>query len=61
MVRCTKCRFLFEPCTIGLLPACAQCGGVTMAVLKIEPSDAPPAQPTMKFWAAKDKPTAASG
>ena len=49
MVRCTKCRFLFEPTTVGLLPACVQCGGVTMAIVKIEPADVPPAQPTMKF------------
>jgi hypothetical protein len=55
MVRCTKCRFLFEPPTPGLLPECRQCGGATIAVLKIEPSDdlLPPAQPTFKFAAVK--------
>ena len=49
MVRCTKCRFLFEPETVGLLPDCRQCGGATVMVDKIEPADVPPAMPTMKF------------
>jgi hypothetical protein len=53
MVRCTKCRFLFEAPTPGLLPDCRQCGGVTMPVLEIKPQDAPPAQPTMKFGIIK--------
>jgi predicted nucleic acid-binding Zn-ribbon protein len=53
MVRCTDCRFLFEAATPGLLPDCPQCGAVTMAILEIKPQDAPPAQPTMKFEAAK--------
>jgi len=54
MVRCTKCRFLFEPPTPGLLPDCPQCNGVTMPILEIRPQDAPAAQPTMKFEAAKN-------
>ncbi|MCU1279687.1 MAG: hypothetical protein JWM53_3233 [bacterium] len=49
MVRCTKCRFLFEAPTPGLLPDCRQCGGPTTGVDKIEPADAPAAQPTMKI------------
>jgi predicted nucleic acid-binding Zn-ribbon protein len=53
MVRCTKCRFLFEAKTPGLLPACVQCGGATMMIVKIEPSDAPTAMPTMRFAAIK--------
>ena len=53
MVRCTKCRFLFEAATPGLLPDCRQCGGATVMVVKIEPADAPPAQPTMKFAAIR--------
>ena len=53
MVRCTKCRFLFEAAVPGLLPECRQCGGATMMVLRIEPADAPTAQPTMKFVAIK--------
>ena len=54
MVRCTKCRFLFESPTLGLLPECPQCGGATVAVLKIEPSDElPPAQPTIKIPVVK--------
>jgi len=53
MVRCTKCRFLFEAMTPGLLPDCRQCGGATVFVVKIEPADAPPAQPTMKFAVIK--------
>ncbi|MCU1279513.1 MAG: hypothetical protein JWM53_3059 [bacterium] len=56
MVRCTRCRFLFEPPTPGLLPDCRQCGGVTMTVLKIEPNESdelPPAQPTYKFFTIK--------
>ena len=53
MVRCLKCRFLFEAATVGLLPDCVQCGGSTTMVLKIEPSDVPPAQPTMKFGVIK--------
>jgi predicted nucleic acid-binding Zn-ribbon protein len=53
MVRCTKCRFLFEAATPGLLPDCRQCGGATVMVVKIEPADAPPAQPTMKFAVIK--------
>ena len=55
MVRCTKCRFLFEPETPGLLPECAQCGGATVMVVKIQPADVPPAQPTMKFAAVKSE------
>jgi hypothetical protein len=54
MVRCTKCRFLFEAATVGLLPACRQCGGATVMVVKIEPAEPPPAQPTMKFAVIKD-------
>jgi len=48
---------------VGLLPACVQCGGVTMAILKIEPTDVPAAQPTLKFRAieADPKGTAATG
>lgn len=53
MVRCTRCRFLFEPETRGLLPDCRQCGGVTMLVAKIEPAEAPPAMPTMKLAIVK--------
>jgi hypothetical protein len=53
MVRCTKCRFLFEAATPGLLPECGQCGGATVMVLEIAPADAPPAQPTMKFAVIK--------
>ena len=53
MVRCTRCRFLFEPEIPGLLPDCRQCGGVTMMVVKIEPADAPPAMPTMKLAIVK--------
>lgn len=53
MVRCTKCRFLFEPDTPGLLPDCRQCGGVTMMVVKIEAAEVPAAMPTMKFAAIK--------
>jgi predicted nucleic acid-binding Zn-ribbon protein len=56
MVRCTKCRFLFESATIGLLPDCRQCGGATVMVVKIEAADAPPAQPTMKFAVVKANP-----
>lgn len=53
MVRCMKCRFLFEATTPGLLPECRQCGGATVLVVKIAPADAPAAQPTMKFAAIK--------
>ncbi len=53
MVRCTKCRFLFEAETPGLLPDCVQCGGATMMVVKIESADTPPAMPTMKFAVIK--------
>lgn len=53
MVRCTKCRFLFEAATRGLLPPCPQCDGETVMVLTIAPADAPPAQPTMKFSVIK--------
>ena len=53
MVRCTKCRFLFEPHTRGLLPDCPQCNGATVLVLTIEPSEPPPATPTLKFVAVK--------
>ena len=50
MVRCSRCRFLFEAATHGLLPACAQCGGATVPVLKIEPAQEPAPSPrTMKF------------
>jgi predicted nucleic acid-binding Zn-ribbon protein len=50
MVRCTRCHFLFEPATRGLLPPCGQCGGVTMLVLKIEEfGEEPSASPTMKL------------
>jgi predicted nucleic acid-binding Zn-ribbon protein len=51
MVRCTKCRFLFESATAGLLPSCRQCGGTTTPVLKIEPAELtpPPSQPTLKL------------
>jgi Zn finger protein HypA/HybF involved in hydrogenase expression len=30
MVRCTRCRFSFEPEVPGLLPPCRQCGGETV-------------------------------
>ncbi len=54
MVRCTKCRFLFEAPTPGLLPDCRQCGGATVAVTEIRPpDDVPAAQPTMKFAVIK--------
>ena len=56
MVRCTKCRFLFEAPVRGLLPECRQCGGDTMPVLEIKAQDAPPAQPTMKFAVVKANP-----
>ena len=49
MVRCTKCRFLFEPDAGDALPECRQCGGATIGVLAIEPSEVPAAQPTMKI------------
>ena len=54
MVRCTKCRFLFEAETPGLLPNCRQCGRATVAVATIGPQDVPPAQPTLKFVVAKE-------
>ncbi|MGZ3407911.1 MAG: hypothetical protein ACXVAN_15780 [Polyangia bacterium] len=56
MVRCTNCRFLFEPPTLGLLPDCPQCGDVTVGVVRIEPTadaELSPAQPTFKFTAIK--------
>ncbi|HEX9104136.1 MAG TPA: hypothetical protein VF997_18115 [Polyangia bacterium] len=53
MVRCAKCRFLFEWETPGLLPACRQCGGATVLVGAIEPEEAPPALPTLKFAVIK--------
>jgi hypothetical protein len=46
---------------VGLLPACVQCGGATMAILKIEPAEVPPAQPTMKFRTIEPKGTPANG
>ena len=49
MVRCTKCRFLFESDTPGALPECRQCGGATVGVVKIAPAGTPTAQPTMKI------------
>ncbi|MDB4970980.1 MAG: hypothetical protein JWN44_6669 [Myxococcales bacterium] len=51
MVRCLKCKFLFEGSTAGLLPDCRQCGGATVPVHKIEPAELtpPPGQPTLKF------------
>jgi hypothetical protein len=49
MVRCTQCRFLFEPPTRGLLPPCRQCGGVTVPVLKIRPGATTPSAPTMEI------------
>ncbi|HEY2743044.1 MAG TPA: Zn-ribbon containing protein [Polyangia bacterium] len=55
MARCTKCRFLFESPTRGLLPDCPQCGGSTMLVVTIEPSEPPPAMPTMKFLAVRSE------
>lgn len=59
MVRCTRCRFLFESMTPGLLPACVQCGGDTMLVIGMSPSpegdseDSWPPQPTAKFRITK--------
>jgi len=54
MVRCTKCRFLFEAPTPGLLPDCRQCGGSTTQVDKLEPfGDEQSAPPTMKFAVIK--------
>ncbi len=53
MVRCTNCRFLFEPSTRYQMPECRQCGGATVPVLQIGPADAPAAQPTMKFAIVK--------
>jgi predicted nucleic acid-binding Zn-ribbon protein len=56
MVRCTSCRFLFESPTLGLLPDCPQCGGATVAVQKIEPSEElPPAQATIKIPVIKTR------
>jgi hypothetical protein len=49
-VRCPNCRFIFDAGTPGLLPACRQCGGATVAVLKIAPApDFEVATPTRKF------------
>jgi len=53
MVRCTRCRFLFEPDTRHLLPECPQCGRATVPVLQIAPAETPSAQPTMKFAVLK--------
>ena len=54
MARCTNCRFLFEPTTLGLLPDCPQCGGATIAVLNIQASDGlQAAQPRIKLAAVK--------
>ena len=53
MVRCTKCRFLFESDAAGLAPECRQCGGATVGVVKIEPAEVPSAQPTMKIATIK--------
>ncbi len=53
MARCTKCRFLFESPTLGLLPDCPQCGGASTAVTAIAPQDVPPAPQTLKFAVIK--------
>ncbi|HEY1586101.1 MAG TPA: hypothetical protein VGH63_10475 [Polyangia bacterium] len=53
MARCTKCRFLVEARTRGLLPDCPQCGGITVAVTAIEPQEAPSAPQTLKFIVAR--------
>jgi hypothetical protein len=37
IARCPSCRFMFEAGTPGLLPACPQCSGPTVAVVKIAP------------------------
>jgi hypothetical protein len=63
MVRCARCRFLFEPRGRGLLPPCLQCGGATAPVLAIEPSlscDAPD-EPTLELPLAHDGGDAAPG
>jgi hypothetical protein len=39
IARCPQCRFMFEAGTPGLLPACPQCGGPTVAVIRIEPAE----------------------
>jgi hypothetical protein len=56
MVRCTRCRFLFEAPLADPLPPCVQCGGHTAPVFKIEPlhDPAPRGPRTLKFPAITD-------
>ncbi len=56
MVRCGRCRLLFEAPTPGLLPACPQCGGSSAQLLVIEPTPAPDVwgtEPTQKLAIVK--------
>ncbi len=56
MVRCARCRLLFEAPTPGLLPACPQCGGTSAEMPVIEPAAEPDvwgAEPTQKLAIAK--------
>ncbi len=56
MVRCARCRLLFEAPTPGLLPACPQCGGTSAEMPVIEPAAEPDvwgAEPTQKLAVVK--------
>lgn len=49
MLRCARCRLVFEPSTPGL-PPCPQCGGAAALLLRIEPTrDESDAPTTLKF------------
>jgi hypothetical protein len=39
VARCPNCRFMFEAGTPGLLPVCPQCGGPTVAIVRIAPAE----------------------
>jgi len=50
MVRCTRCRFLFEPETPGLLPPCRQCGAETALLSSpVVSPEVDAREPTLEF------------
>lgn len=54
MLRCPRCRLLYEAPTPGLLPPCPQCGGAPMMLIRIEPTQVEADAPTtIKFATEK--------
>jgi hypothetical protein len=49
MVRCTRCRFIFEPEIPGLLPPCRQCGAETVLLTRMAPPELDASEPTLEF------------